>query len=228
MGFMKIIVACEESQAVTKAFRSRGHEAYSCDLQECSGGYPEWHIQGDALSIVYDLSYKWDMMIAHPPCTYLTLTGNRWFNRDKFRWKAVKRHILRERAKDFFWKLWEAPISKIAIENPMGYMNPVLKHSQIIQPFYFGESFSKQTCLWIKNLPLLRHFEQDTLFGDKQSHVDAGEFLYCTDKKTGKLKKQPLWYAQARNIKNDNNHTRAKIRSKTFDGIARAMAEQWG
>lgn len=166
---MKVLVACEESQRVCAAFRQKGHEAYSCDIQECSGGHPEWHILGDVLPILngntkfitqdgrpHYISGKWDIIIAHPPCTYLTVTGNRWFNIEKYGKKAIKRYEQRKEAIQFFFRIVNANCDKIAIENPIGIMSTVWgKPTQIIQPFMFGEPFEKKTCLWLKNLPKL-------------------------------------------------------------------------
>ncbi len=203
---MKILIACEESQAVTIEFRKLGHEAFSCDIQDCSGGHPEWHIVGDAIYEAY--TGKYDMMIGFPPCTYLTYAGTR-------HWNNKGRLDKRLKALTFFAKLWQAPIKKICLENPKGCASPVIaKYSQIIQPYYFGDSEQKLTCLWLKNLPLLIHTEYDDLF-TKQTHVEkpkpygilsTGKKIYFCDGKT----RDP------------------KIRSKTFPGIAKAMAEQWG
>lgn len=164
---MKVLVACEESQTVCKAFRGRGHEAYSCDIQEPSGGYPEWHILGDALKAVdggqittmdgvtHDIG-KWDLLIAHSPCTYFTVAGNRWFSIEKYGDKARKRAEKREHAVAFFMSFINAPVGKIAVENPVGYMSRRFRKPDcIIQPFQFGEHARKATCLWLKNLPSL-------------------------------------------------------------------------
>lgn len=139
---MKILVACEESQAVTKELRRLGHEAYSCDLEPCSGGHPEWHLQVDALELI---KMKWDMILAFPPCTYLTVTGNRWFNVEKYGEKAVERHNNREKAIQFFLAFTNADCEKIAIENPVGIMSTRYKRpTQIIQPYMFGNSARKK------------------------------------------------------------------------------------
>lgn len=202
---MKVLLACEESQAVCIEFRNRGHEAYSCDIQECSGGHPEWHIQGDVLKII---NQGWDMMIGFPPCTYLTFAGTR-------HWNNKGRLENRLEALNFFAKLWLAPIEKICLENPRGCASPVIaQYSQIIQPYYFGDSEQKTTCLWLKNLPLLIHSDQDGLF-DNKTHVDKPQphSILSSGKKT--------YFA-------DGKTRDAKVRSKTFPGIARAMAEQWG
>lgn len=221
---MKILIACEESQRVCMAFREKGHEAYSCDIQECSGGHPEWHILGDVLPILngnskfitqdgktHEISEKWDMIIAHPPCTYLTVTGNRWFNKKKYGEKAVKRHKDREEAICFFLEIANSDCDKIAIENPVGIMSTAWqKPTQIIQPFMFGEPFEKRTCLWLKNLPNLK----------PTKIIAPPERLKFNSGKT-----MPEWYAKLWHLPKEE---RERERSKTFIGIARAMAEQWG
>jgi len=218
------LVACEESQRVCTAFRKRGHEAYSCDIIECSGGHPEWHVQEDVLKIIgggcnrfitldgtlHD-NINWDLIIAHPPCTYLTVTGNRWFNISKYGIKAIERYRLRKDAIDFFMKLVNAPCEKIAIENPVGTMSSVYrKPDQIIQPYEYGHPMTKKTCLWLKNLPLL-----------KPTNIVEPEFVICADGK-----KYSKAHVETFSIKNPEE--RARVRSKTFEGIAEAMAEQWG
>lgn len=193
---MKILVACEESQVVTKAFRAKGHEAYSCDLQECSGGYPEWHIQGDVLKIIDE---GWDMMIAHPPCTYLSNAGAVHLYP-----KGVlnnERYVKGMEGKDFFMKLLESKIAKICIENPLPssvYQLP--KHNQVIQPYQFGHALQKRTYLWLKNLPPLMY----TCIAEKPESAKTAD-----------------WF-------NKGGKDRQKNRSKTFQGIADAMANQWG
>ena len=167
---MKVLVACEESQAVCKEFRKLGHEAYSCDIIECSGGHPEWHIRWDALELIngncsfmtcdgelHSINGKWDVVIAFPPCTYLTVTGNRWFNIERYGEKAVRRHKDREKAIEFFMAFANADCDKIAIENPVGVMGSIWRKSdQIIQPYQFGHPQRKTTCLWLKGLPKLK------------------------------------------------------------------------
>ncbi|MBP8085982.1 MAG: hypothetical protein KAY48_01765 [Saprospiraceae bacterium] len=214
---MKVLVACEESQAVTIAFRAKGHEAFSCDLQPCSGGHPEWHYEGSVFDIIND---GWDLMIGHPPCTYLTLTGNRWFSIEAYGDKAIDRYIDRYEASSFFLKLYRAPIEKICLENPIGSLNTVLKPTQIIQPYYFGDEAQKTTCLWLKGLPPLIHQKEATLFDDKVTHVGKGEMVEFA---SGTV--MPKWYADAWHLPKDE---RSKLRSKTFPGIAAAMADQWG
>ena len=206
---MKILIACEESQEVCKAFRKLGHEAYSCDILECSGGHPEWHIQGDVLE---QLDKGWDLMIAHPPCTYLSNAGIGWFNEEKYGDKARKRKKDRIEAYNFVMALSNAPIPKICIENPTGWLNSHWrKPDQIIQPWQFGDEESKRTCLWLKNLPLLQHTKI----------VKPKIYGYY---KRGKKKGMPIYGNSY--LKFSEN--RGKIRSKTFPGIAKAIAEQWG
>ena len=204
---MKILCACEESQAVCIELRKLGHEAYSCDIEPCSGGHPEWHLQQDVLPL---LKEKWDMIIAFPPCTYLTVTGNRWFNVDRYGEKALQRRRDREDAINFFMAFANADCPRIAIENPVGIMSSAWrKPNQIINPYEFGDPFEKKTCLWLKGLPEL----QPTNVVDKppRKQFDSG-------------KSMPAWYAEAWHLPKEE---RAKLRSKTFPGIARAMAEQW-
>lgn len=202
---MKILIACEESQAVTIEFRKLGHEAFSCDVQECSGGRPEWHIQGD---VIAQLDKGWDMMIGFPPCTYLSYAGTR-------HWNSPGRLESRLEALQFFAALWLAPIEKIGLENPKGCASPTIaKYSQEIQPYYFGDSDIKTTWLWLKNLPLLIHNEQETLF-DQKTHVDKPEpySIEASGKRRYFAEGSARW---------------SKERSKTFPGIAKAMAAQWG
>ncbi len=202
---MRVLVACEESQAVTIELRRLGHEAYSCDIQECSGGHPEWHLQQDVTPL---LSEKWDMIIAFPPCTDLAVSGARHF--------AKKRADGRQqRSIDFFMRFVNADCPKVAIENPIGIMSShYRKPDQIIQPYWFGDHARKSTCLWLKGLPKLI----------PANIVDPGEIVrggfsvgasanYARDE-DGKI---IPW----------NDPRTAKARSKTFPGIAKAMAEQW-
>ena len=204
---MKILVACEESQAVTKELRRLGHTAFSCDIEPCSGGRPEWHVQQDVIPI---LGEKWDMIIAFPPCTYLTVTGNRWFNIEKYGDKAIQRHKDREDGIEFFMRFANTDCKRIAIENPVGIMSSEWrKPDQIIQPYEFGEPYSKKTCLWLKGLPPLK----------PTGIVARGERVYFESGKS-----MPKWYADLFSLPPDE---RAKARSKTFQGIACAMAEQW-
>jgi hypothetical protein len=198
----KVLIACEESQAVCKEFRKLGHEAYSCDIQECSGGHPEWHICGDVLE---QLNKGWDLMIAHPPCTYLSYAATKYWN-DKGRvWKRIDALI-------FFGKLYDANIPRICVENPRGCASPTIaKYTQAIQPYQFGDEESKLTWLWLKNLPEL---EPTKIVKPK---------IYGYYKK-GKNKGKPIYGNNYLKFSDD----RGKIRSKTFQGIAQAMAEQWG
>ena len=240
---MKVLIACEESQAVCKAFREKGHEAYSCDIIECSGGHPEWHIQCDVSHIlnpnecfmdavsagVYGIEFytanneyhyfvgSWDLIIAHPPCTYLTVTGNRWFNVERYGEKALKRIADREEAAKFFMKIANANCKKIAIENPIGFMSTYYrKPDQTIHPYYFAESQDdvncerKATCLWLKGLEPLKY---EVKFEPRVIHY-----------KNGKGTDSP-WHVNTMSLPPAE---RAKARSKTFPGIAKAMAEQWG
>lgn len=229
---MKVLVACEESQAVTKELRRLGHEAYSCDIQPCSGGHPEWHIMGDALLIIngnctfktmdgaiHTIEGTWDLLIAHPPCTFLTLSGNRWFNVDRYGEKAMKRIQEREKAIAFFMAFVNADCLRIAIENPIGIMSSRFrKADQIIQPWQFAlseeEKTEKSTCLWLKGLHPLKPMitEKPELAYHKWTTLD------------GKEKRQTLWYYRTRCMPHAE---RAAAASKTFPGIARAMAEQW-
>ena len=211
---MKVLVACEESQAITKELRKLGHEAFSCDLLDCSGGYPEWHIKGDAIKEAY--SGKYDMMIAHPPCTFLSVSGARWlYNKDGTR--NEDRYNSQHEALNFVQKLMDAPINKIAIENPISVISTkIRKPDQIIQPWQFGDKASKSTCLWLKGLPKLKHTDI----------VEKGDFKEWIDKKTGKTKRQAKWYFDA--LKDAKTpEERRTLRSKTFKGIAEAIADQW-
>jgi hypothetical protein len=211
---MKILVACEESQAITKEFRALGHEAYSCDILPCSGGHPEWHLQGDVFSFI---EQGWDMMIAHPPCTFLSVSGARhMYNKDG----SINEDRLRNQneALEFVQRLMNANISKIAIENPISVISSkIRKPDQIIQPYMFGDKASKSTCLWLKNLPKLV----------ATNIVDKGDFKEWIDKKTGKTKRQATWYYEAL-INAKSPEERRTLRSKTFKGIAEAIASQWG
>jgi hypothetical protein len=218
---MKVLVACEESQEVCKAFRERECEAYSCDIQSCSGGHPEWHIMGDCLPLIngncdfitqsgdhVHIDTEWDLLIAHPPCTYLTCTGNSWFNIEKYGEKAKKRWADREKAFDFFMEFVNAKCKHIAIENPIGYVSShYRKPDQIIQPYWFGEDARKATCLWLKGLPPL----------------EPTNIIPFTLVKTGHGTDSP-WHAYTWSLPKEE---RAKARSKTFHGVAQAMGEQW-
>jgi hypothetical protein len=195
-----ILVCCEESQAVTKAFRDAGHEAYSNDIQECSGGHPEWHLQMDALKALK--LKKWDLVIAHPPCTYLTISANKWYKDQPARKSGAlvgaERRQAREEAIEFFMEFVNADVPRMVIENPICVMSTrYAKPNQIIQPWMFGHGETKATCLWIKGLPN----------------------LVPTDVVEGR--EQKIWEMSP-------SADRTKLRSKTYDGVAKAMVEQWG
>ena len=210
---MKVLIACEESQAVTKEFRKLGHQAFSCDILPCSGGHPEWHYQQDVFEVI---DKGWDMMIAHPPCTFLAVSGARWlYNKDGS--KNEERWRNQAEALDFVQRLMDAPINKIAIENPISVISSqIRKPDQIVHPWMFGDKASKSTCFWLKNLPLL----------EPTNIVEKGEFVDFISKK-GVKKKQPKWYFDALS-KAKTAEERRTLRSKTFMGIANAMADQWG
>lgn len=225
---MNILVACEESQAVTIELRKLGHNAFSCDLIECSGGHPEWHIQQSVSPLLnghckfktldgakYEISGKWDMILAFPPCTYLTVSGNRWFDAEKYGHDAQKRWDNRCIAISFFLSIAYADCDRIAIENPIGVMSRMFrKPDQIIQPYFFGDHARKSTCLWLKGLPKLKPtnvVDCGEIVGDGFS---KGASLDCARDSSGKI---IGW----------NDPRTALIRSKTFPGVAKAMAEQW-
>lgn len=226
---MNVLIACEESQEVCKAFRERGHEAFSCDTQECSGGHPEWHIKGNVLPLIrmggvefqtqdgkwHDSPDEWDLIIAHPPCTYLTVSGNAHFNEKKYGAKAHSRYMDRIEGIKFFMEFDCCNAKRVAIENPIGIMSSVYrKPDQIIQPYEYGHHARKATCLWLRNLPLLQPTDiVDPGYIDENGFSLGSAALYATDE-NGKILS---W----------NDPRTAKIRSKTFTGIARAMSEQW-
>lgn len=226
---MRVMVACEESQAVCKAFRARGHEAYSCDIIECSGGHPEWHIQQDVIPLLngrcrfqtvdgleHEICGRWDLIIAHPPCTYLTLSGNGWYNIDKYGEKAVQRIKARAEAMLFFNWFVVCDCDHIAIENPIGIMNTAYrKPNQIIHPWQFGDSVNKSTCLWLRGLPNL--VPETNEKPEIEYHESIG--------RDGRIRRQEKWYYETRCLPHKD---RARAASKTFPGIARAMAERWG
>ena len=203
---MKVLCACEESQAVCKEFRSLGHEAYSCDLLPCSGGHPEWHYQQDVLGL---LKSSWDLVIAFPPCTDLAVSGARHFARKRADGSQ-------QRSIDFFMAFAELDCP-YAIENPVGIMSGLWrKPDQIIQPWQFGDQAQKSTCLWLNKVPKLIPTKV----------VAKGEFFEFVSKK-GEKKKMPMWYYLAL-CEAKTPAQRRTLRSKTFPGIAKAMAEQWG
>jgi hypothetical protein len=192
---MRVLIACEESQTVCKAFRAKGFEAYSCDIQDQSGGHPEWHIKGDVLEVLND---GWDLIIAHPPCTHLAVSGARWFK------EGVKPRYLQDEAADFFMKFVNAPVKYIAVENPICIMSSrYRKPDQIINPFQFGHPEQKKTCLWLKGLPKLN--ETNNVY-DYMMTLPVKE------------RTRIHWLGS----------NKSKERSKTYQGIADAMAEQWG
>jgi hypothetical protein len=215
----KILIACEESQAVCKQFRALGYEAYSCDILPESGGHPEWHIQDDVFNVI---NQGWDMMIAFPPCTYLSVSGAQWYyhpvdkdlpiEQRRPHPKYPNRNQDRQDAKEFFIRLYNSNIKHIAIENPVGIMNThFMKPTQIILPWMFGDEATKTTCLWLKNLPEL---QATNIVGKGERTVFASG------------KSHPKWYAEAL-AKAKTPEERRNLRSKTFLGIAKAMAEQW-
>lgn len=234
---MKILVACEESQAVTKELRKLGHEAYSCDIIECSGNHEEWHIMQDVLPLLngncnfktcdgleHIINGKWDMIIAFPPCTYLTSAGTRHYSlRMNPKWKVDERIKKRNEAVKFFMSFVNADCEKIAIENPVGYMNTHFrKPNQIIHPYYFAKDendeenyYQKRTCLWLKGLENLKRTTE--LKKPEPKYICQGE--KCKGKKIG-------WCEGIRGT-TGGQEGRAKARSKTFPGIAKAMAKQW-
>lgn len=227
---MKVLVACEESQVVCKAFRARGHEAYSCDIIECSGGHPEWHIMQNVLPLLngkcefktldgtkHCIEGKWDMILAFPPCTFLTNTGNRWFDVIKYGYAAQSRWDERCFAICFFLRFAFADCEKIIIENPIGCMSRYFrKPDQIIHPYFFAKSENdencerKATCLWMRGVKPLKY-----------------EIKYkprVIEYKNGKGTDSP-WHMETMGLPKEE---RSRLRSKTFPGFAEAMAEQWG
>ena len=210
---MKVLIACEESQTITAKYRENGIEAYSCDLKPAKIN-SDWHFQKDVFEVI---NLGWDLMIAHPPCTYLSFVGNVWLNIDKYGEKAIQRHKLRDEAMKFFMDLYNCNIPRIAIENPRGYpMQVFRKPDQIIHPYYFGDEHKKTTCLWLKNLPKLEYSLTDNLFFKKTATKEP-EPIYI--QKNGKK----CYFTDAMSPSKD----RAEKRSKTFDGIASAIVNQW-
>lgn len=204
----RILIACEESQATTKEFRALGHEAFSCDLLPCSGGHPEWHYQCNALDVINN---EWDLIIAHPPCTHLSSSGQWAFT------KGIKDIALKNNAIDFFMKIANSNCDKIAIENPIGVISTTWrKPDQIIQPWMFGDLASKSTCLWLKGLP--------KLIPDITEKPEM-EYHEWVDKKTGVSKRMEKWMYD---IRTKPHKVRGSLSSKTFPGTAKAFAEQWG
>lgn len=243
---MNVLIACEESQRVCTAFREKGHNAFSCDIIECSGGHPEWHIQGDVLKILNPSLYTfgmgedrlewygiqfitvdgkthfiddcWDLIIAHPPCTYLTVAANKLYNVEKYGEKAIQRLKDREDAIQFFMAFVNANCKKKAIENPIGVISTrYRKPDQIIQPYQFGHPVRKSTCLWLYNLSPLTPtniVDFECIHSKGASGGYSGDSWVVRDE-NGKI----LSYKDPRV---------SRIRSKTYDGIAKAMADQWG
>lgn len=234
MKILNVLVACEESQRVCTEFRKLGHNAYSCDLLPCSGGHPEWHFKCDVLQIIENkggtlengdtafIDGNWDIMIAHPPCTFLAVSGAKWFYHPDDKDKPIEQRRphpkFPNRAKDreegvaFFMALANANIKYIAIENPVGIMNTRFrKPDQIVQPYQFGDSASKKTCLWLKNLPPLHETEV----------VEPGEYI-----EFGSGRRLAKWYSDGL-TKTKTPEERRTWRSKTFPGFAKAIATQW-
>ena len=192
---MRVLVACEESQVVCSAFREKGHEAFSCDIEPCSGGHPEWHLQQDVTPLLYEY---WDLIIAFPPCTHLAVSGARWFEKKR-------RDGRQQQGIDFFMQFARCPCEKVAIENPVGIMSTLYrKPEQIIQPFEYGHTETKKTCLWLKGLPQLKPTVN----------------VYDEMMKLPKKKRSRIHYMSP-------GENRGRLRSKTFTGIADAMASQW-
>ena len=214
---MDILIGCEESQEITKAFRRQGHNAFSNDLKECSGGHPGWHLQMDVLEAIQ--LKKWDIIGLHPVCTKMALSGNRHYAPGK------PRHHERIAAVEWTIGLWKAACAnagKVYMENPLGAMNTDLRLPipQIIQPYFFGDEAQKTTCLWLYNLPKLVHAKVNNLF-QQQTHVGKGEMVTYS---SGCV--MPKWYADTASRGKRAEANRA-IRSKTYPGIASAMSVQW-
>lgn len=219
---MNVLIACEESQRVCIEFRKRGHNAFSCDIMECSGGHPEWHIQGDVLPLLNghcqfetmdgERHYqpdKWDLIIAHPPCTYLSNAGARWLYAGKK--LNQERYKLGLEAKKFFLSFLNADCPRIAVENPIpSSVYELPEYTQIVQPYEYGHPWSKKTCFWLKGLAPL---EPTNIVKDYKPYCSSGSYSNTHD---------PKYKGASR------KGGSAKSRSKTFPGIARAMAEQWG
>ena len=197
---MKILIACEESQTVCKAFRKLGHEAFSCDILPSSGGHPEWHIQDDVLKTIND---EWDLVIAHPPCTHIAVSGSRHFEKKR-------KDGRQQKAVDFFMAIANSKCERLAIENPVCIMSSIWrKPDQIIQPYEYGHTARKTTCLWLKGLPKLipTNIVEPKLITLKNGKVFSADYM--------------------EGVKRSKAGESSNARSKTYDGIARAMAEQW-
>lgn len=229
-----VLIACEESQTVCKSFRNLGFNAYSCDILPCSGGHPEWHLNCDVIGVIQNkrgiletgeefiLDGEWDLMIAHPPCTYLSVSGARWYYHPDDKDLPIDqrrphpnfptRAQDRKEAIEFFLALAHADIPKIAIENPVGIMSNIYRRpNQIVQPYWFGDEATKTTCLWLKNLPNLI----------PTNIVGKGERVVLSSGRS-----LPKWYSDSFNTK-ISTEMRRTLRSKTFQGFADAMATQW-
>lgn len=212
MRILKVLVACEESQTVCKAFRALGHKAYSCDLKECSGGHPEWHLKASIFDVIN--TRKWDLLIGHPPCTYLSYAGIG-------HWNTPGRLEKRLEALVFFSKLWNSGIKYICLENPKGCASPTIaKYHQEIQPYYFGDIDQKTTWLWLRNLPILKWQKEDDMFSLKTS---SGKPQPSFIDSSGK----PRYFTDSIKGHGGGYEGRQKARSKTFPSIAKAMAKQW-
>lgn len=223
---MNVLIACEESQRVCIAFRNKGHNAYSCDILDCSGGYEQWHIKQDVIPLLngncsfqtmdgehHFITDRWDLIIAHPPCTHLCSAGQHWFSR------GLKDPALREEAFEFFMKFINADCERIAVENPVGIVSSrYRKYDQMIQPYQFGDPYTKRTCLWLKNLPLLvpTNVIPEPEGGWKNKHIskDGRYHGFINYNEEGKIL---AW----------NDPETARVRSKTYPGIAEAMSQQW-
>jgi len=201
---MKILVGCEESQAVTIELRKLGHEAFSCDIQECSGGHPEWHFKENIFDVIY--GGNWEMGIFFPPCTDLAVSGAAHF-------EQKRKDGRQQKSISFFLALAHCEIPKIAVENPIGIMSSEFrKPDQIVQPFWFGDAYKKSTCLWLKNLPNL-----------EPTQMVEPVFIEYNSKKT----KSGKYSYMGQTSTSNNNEVARRLRSKTPDGLAKAMAEQW-
>ena len=212
---MRILIACEESDEVRSRFEKLGFDAWSCDIQPNRNPNAK-HYQ---CSIFDVLNNGWDAMIAFPPCTHLAVSGAAWF-------EQKRKDGRQQEGIDFFMAMVNAPIKHIAIENPVGIMSKLYrKPDQKIQPYYFGDEAQKTTCLWLKNLPKLYHNANPNLFDNVVTHTNKGQFWEYFSKKKGKLQKEPIWKKQTIGL---NKNERSRQRSKTFPGIAQAMANQWG
>lgn len=221
---MNVLIACEESQTLCSRFRALGFNAFSCDIVPCSGSHPEWHICADVLPILdgscsfstmdgvlHSVDGKWDLIIAHPPCTYLCRSGLRWCNVDACGQSALDRIKLRDDALEFFKTIYNCNCDHIALENPIGYASTFMKYSQLIHPYEFGDGCGKSTCLWLRGLPPLL-----------PTNIVPIEYVYS--KRTGR--RWDKWFWDTSCI--SDLRERSRVRSVTFPGIADAMVSQWG